>query len=169
MHSQVSIVHGERRVFKKQSQASAEYTRPERLTSEEEMDTPQSLNLIAFQPGALRLSGRTSIDRSCSGGQYSDLYEIWNNVVSKLTSRVNQIAPTIYIVTTKETTFALIKAAEFSLCEYTLVQTEHSKLFILETQRDHTFKIRSRISLDNLDIFAYVNSKFVYVETSRSN
>lgn len=70
----------------------------------------------------------------------------------------------MYTVTTKETTFALTKTTEISLCGYTLVQTEHPKLFILETQRDHTFKIRSRISVDNLDIFAYVNSKFVYVE-----
>jgi len=36
--------------------------------------------------------------------------------------------------------------------------------FHLETQRWQTFKARSKISVNNLDIFAYVNSKFLYVE-----
>jgi len=45
-----------------------------------------------------------------------------------------------------------------------MTQTEHPKLFILEAQRERTFKVKSKISTNNLDIFAYVNSKFVYVE-----
>jgi len=98
---------------------------------------------------------------SCHFSHYDILYE---GRANKLTPRANQTSPTVYTVTTRETTFALTKTAEVSLCGYTLVQTEHPKLFILETQRDHTFKIRSRISVNNLDIFAYVNSKFVYVE-----
>ncbi|KAH0944445.1 hypothetical protein HN011_009617, partial [Eciton burchellii] len=47
--------------------------------------------------------------------------------------------------------------------------TEHPKLFILETQRGRTFKAKSKISVNNLDIFAYVNSKFVYVEKHIKN
>jgi len=45
-----------------------------------------------------------------------------------------------------------------------MTQTEYPKLFILEIQRGRTFKAKSKISINNLDIFAYVNSKFVYVE-----
>lgn len=45
-----------------------------------------------------------------------------------------------------------------------MIQTKHPKLFLLETQKGCTFKIRTRVSVDNLDIFSYVNSKFVYVE-----
>jgi len=45
-----------------------------------------------------------------------------------------------------------------------MTQTEHSKLFILETQQGRTFKTRSKISVNNLDISAYINSKFVYIE-----
>jgi len=45
-----------------------------------------------------------------------------------------------------------------------MIQTEHPKLFILETQRGRTFKAKSKISVNKLDIFAYVNSEFVYVE-----
>jgi len=74
------------------------------------------------------------------------------------------MSPTVYTVTTRETTFVLTKTAKISLCGYTQRQTKHPKLFILETQRDHTFRVRSRISVNNLDIFAYVNSKFVYIK-----
>jgi len=42
--------------------------------------------------------------------------------------------------------------------------TEHLRLFILETQREQTFKARAKISVNNLDIFAYVNSKFMYIK-----
>jgi len=55
---------------------------------------------------------------------------------------------------TQETTFISAKTAEFSLCGYSMTQTEHPKLFILETQRGRTFKARSKISVKNLDIFS---------------
>jgi len=45
-----------------------------------------------------------------------------------------------------------------------LLRTEHPKLFILETRKGDTFAHRGSIPVDNLDIFTYVNSKFVYVE-----
>jgi len=44
------------------------------------------------------------------------------------------------------------------------IQTKHPKLFILNTQPEHTFKSQTRISINNLDISLYVNSKFIYVE-----
>ncbi|EZA48616.1 hypothetical protein X777_13628 [Ooceraea biroi] len=52
----------------------------------------------------------------------------------------------------------------YDLCGYRIIQTEHPKLFLLETRRGRTFKTRTRISVDNLDIFSYVDSKFIYVE-----
>lgn len=67
----------------------------------------------------------------------------------------------VYTVTTRDTTFALTKTDEFNICGY---RTEHPKLLILEIQRGRAFKVCSRISVDNLDIFSYVKSKFVYVE-----
>jgi len=98
---------------------------------------------------------------SCHFGHYDILYE---GIANKLTPKVNQTTPTVYTVTTRETTFALSKTNEISLCGYTLAQTEHPKLFILETHRDRSFKVRSKISVNNLDIFTYVNSKFIFVE-----
>lgn len=98
---------------------------------------------------------------SCHFDQYDILYE---GTANKLSPKVNQTSPVVYTVTTRDTTFALTKTDEVDLCGYKLLQTEHPKLLILETQRGRTFKTRSRISVDNLDIFSYVNSKFVYVE-----
>lgn len=98
---------------------------------------------------------------SCHFDRYDILYE---GLGIKLTPKPNQTTPTIYTVTTRDTTFALTKTSDFSLCGYRLTQTEHPKLFILETMKGKTFKTQARISVDNLDIFSYVNSKFVYVE-----
>lgn len=98
---------------------------------------------------------------SCHFSQYDILYEGYAN---KLVPKPNQTLPVVYTITTQETTFALTKTTELAVCGYTLLRTEHPKLFILETKRGSTFKIRSRITINNLDIFAYVNSKFVYVE-----
>lgn len=98
---------------------------------------------------------------TCHFDKYDILYE---GVATRLSARGNQTITTVYTVTTGETTFALTKTNEFSVCGYKLFRTEHPKLLILETQRGRTFKPRTRISVDNLDIFSYVNSKFVYVE-----
>lgn len=97
---------------------------------------------------------------SCHFDQYDILYE--GNAV-RLSPRANQTSTIVYTVTTGDTTFALTKTKEIDVCGYKLFRTEHPKLLILETQRGRTFKIRSKIAIDNLDIFAYVNSKFVYV------
>jgi len=44
-----------------------------------------------------------------------------------------------------------------------MTQTEHPKFVILETLQGRIFKARSKISVNNFDIFAYINSKFVYI------
>lgn len=99
---------------------------------------------------------------TCDFNHYDALYE---GVAHKLTPNLKgDETPIVYTVTTKETTFALAKTTEFNLCGYLIVQTEHPKLFILETQRGRSFRTRTKVSVDNLDIFSYVNSKFLYVE-----
>jgi len=50
------------------------------------------------------------------------------------------------------------------ICGYSILGTKHSKFFIYKTQRENTFKTKTETTTDNLDIFAYVNSKFIYVE-----
>jgi len=100
---------------------------------------------------------------SCHFDRYDILYE---GTAIRLTPReeTTQPGPTVYSVTTADTTFALTRTTEINVCGYKLYNTEHPKLLILETQPGKTFRIRARVSVDNLDIFSYVNSKFVYVE-----
>lgn len=99
---------------------------------------------------------------SCHFNRYDILYE---GTAYRLTSKTTQKeSPTIYTVTTRETTFALAKTSETNLCGYKIMRTEHPKLCILETSPGRVFKARSKIAIDNLDIFSYVNSKFIYVE-----
>lgn len=49
------------------------------------------------------------------------------------------------------------------VCGYMLIKTEHPKLFIFETTASNKVFSKQYHS-QNLDIFTYVNSKFVYVE-----
>lgn len=98
---------------------------------------------------------------NCHFDRYDVLYE---GTAVRLSPLANQTTTIVYTVTSKDTTFALTKTDEYNLCGYKLFRTEHPKLVIMETQKGRTFKIRSKISVDNLDIFSYVNSKFVYVE-----
>ena len=96
--------------------------------------------------------------KSCNFNQYDVLYE---GLATKITG---DDSPVIYSLTTQDITFALTKTKEQPLCGYTLLRTEHPKLFILETKQGQTFANKGTIPVDNLDIFTYMNSKFVYVE-----
>ncbi|KYM93388.1 hypothetical protein ALC62_12483 [Cyphomyrmex costatus] len=100
-------------------------------------------------------------DDHCRLDQYDVLYE---GTANKLSPKFNLTSPVIYTVTAKDTTFALTKAGEMNLCGYRLLRTEHPKLLILEIHPSRTFKSKSKVSVNNLDIFTYVNSKFIYVE-----
>lgn len=68
---------------------------------------------------------------------------------------MNQTGSVVYTVTTQDTTFALERTTERNVCGYKLYHTEYSKLFIMETKRDGEFRAKKKISVDNLDIFAY--------------
>lgn len=50
------------------------------------------------------------------------------------------------------------------VCGYQLINTEHPKLFILEGGRGAFFNKRRPTKTQDLDLFTYINSKFVYVE-----
>ncbi|KAL6421646.1 hypothetical protein ACFW04_014564 [Cataglyphis niger] len=99
---------------------------------------------------------------SCNFHRYDVLYE--GPATRIIDDTINSVSPIIYSLTTEDITFALTKTKEQPLCGYTLLCTKHPKLFILETKKGDTFASRGIISVDNLYIFAYMNSKFVYVE-----
>lgn len=101
---------------------------------------------------------------SCGLSRYDVLYE---GIATKLESTDNETqSPDIYTLNTQSTTFALAKQAKYplSMCGFTLIRTEHPKLFILETAKGQSPLTQNKVSVNNLDIFTYINSKFVYVE-----
>ena len=103
---------------------------------------------------------------NCHFSRYDVLYEgiAYQLSPKKTKEQTQRDSPTIYTVTTQDTTFALAQTTETNVCGYKILRTEHPKLCILETQPGRVFKARSKVRIDNLDIFTYVNSKFIYVE-----
>lgn len=97
----------------------------------------------------------------CEFRKYSVLYEGNANKVIDMEDNTPQI---LYTVTTDDITFALTAQGTKEVCGYTIVRTEHPKLLIFETFKGKTFADHDFLFMSNLDIFAYVNSKFVYVE-----
>ena len=98
---------------------------------------------------------------NCKFYKYSILYEGYAN---KMTDLNHNHVQTVYSLVTDDITFALmIKSAE-SVCGYTVFRTEHPKLVIFETVKGESFAGSYKLAVDNVDLFAYVNSKFVYVE-----
>ncbi|RLU21202.1 hypothetical protein DMN91_005575 [Ooceraea biroi] len=97
----------------------------------------------------------------CKFNQYDVLYE---GYASRMLDTFLEQPQIIYSLSTQEITFALTMTGEEHLCGYTLIKTEHPKLLILETKKGESFTTRRRISAENIDLLAYVNSKFVYVE-----
>lgn len=96
----------------------------------------------------------------CKFSDYNVLYTGYADKISDSTNERSQVA---YSLTTQNTIFALTSMGKYSTCGHTLIRTEHPKLIIFETSPGVSlFKSTGHIA--NLDIFAYMNSKFVYVE-----
>ena len=50
------------------------------------------------------------------------------------------------------------------VCNFVLIRAEHPKLLIHKTACGNIFIENKNILIENMDLFTYVNSKFVYVE-----
>lgn len=107
---------------------------------------------------------------SCQFNRYDVLFE---GTAYKIAPQPGQeSALTVYTISSYRVTFALTKTLETNLCGYKIIHMEqncssklfHPKLFILEASKGKTFKTITKINVNNLDIFSYVNSKFVYVK-----
>ncbi|XP_076618874.1 uncharacterized protein LOC143340594 [Colletes latitarsis] len=97
---------------------------------------------------------------SCNFNGYDVLYD---GKATRITPPGDK-GPIVYTVASEDAMFALTETSRITTCGYTLAKTEHPKLFILEITQSGRFKEKARIPVSNLDIFTYVNSKFVYVE-----
>lgn len=98
---------------------------------------------------------------SCNGKRYGVLYE---GSAILTTDRNTDFKQTVYSLMEGTVIFALTARDRSVVCGYTLIHTEHPKLLVVETNRENPFVKKDALSIANLDLFAYVNSKFVYVE-----
>jgi len=233
MHSHISMVLGGHRKYL----LEIEQHKCSRLHETGSIVLGNAVSIIGLLPNStnyrvITLAGTTNMDGSCKGGDFSDPYGTWNNVVVEASVTItlrdyyasaktkmdyitlrsgvqctlsknecidedganvfwaplpveacnfraynvlyqgqaykiydsNTQYPIVYSLTTKDITFALSKRSEYNVCGFTLIQTEHPKLLIVETNKNNLFVTFTQISVSNLDIFTYINSKFVYVE-----
>lgn len=100
---------------------------------------------------------------SCKFSSYSLLYEGFSE---KIIDSDNEVGETVYTLSSQDTIFALTAKGKQIICGHTLknrIRTEHPKLIIFETNPGVAL-FEKPTQVTNLDIFAYMNSKFVYVE-----
>ena len=97
----------------------------------------------------------------CNFNKYEIIYE---GQVNKTYENTTDNSETFYSLTTEDITFVLAEKTRKPVCSYVLIQTEHQKLLIFETRPGNSFLENKYLEVQNMDIFTYVNSKFIYVE-----
>ncbi|KYN17050.1 hypothetical protein ALC57_10687 [Trachymyrmex cornetzi] len=89
---------------------------------------------------------------------------LYNGHADKILDLSNVQSQTVYSISTPSMIFSLTRTGTYDACGHTLIRTEHPKLLIVETSPGgEVFKSSGFISV-NIDMFSYINSKFVYVE-----
>ncbi|CAD6215398.1 GSCOCG00011183001-RA-CDS [Cotesia congregata] len=73
-------------------------------------------------------------------------------------------SPEVYSLTTEDIAFALVQRGFMKVCGHTVIKTEHPKLLIIVVKNQgHALSVET-IKTEDMDIFAYINSKFIYIE-----
>lgn len=93
----------------------------------------------------------------CSSKIYSQLFK---GIATKMQTN-NEI---YYTVVADDISFTLKTTGVTRSCGMYIFKTEHPKLFINELVTQHDEHKSTQISINNMDLFTYVNAKFVYVE-----
>ncbi|CAD6243041.1 GSCOCG00012645001-RA-CDS [Cotesia congregata] len=73
---------------------------------------------------------------------------------------------TVYSLSVRDTSFSLSTTGVETSCGLPIIRTEHPKLYIVESKNLGLLEKNNIVEtdVDNLDIFVYVNAKFIYVE-----
>lgn len=101
---------------------------------------------------------------SCYSSYHKVLYEGPSNITSQPNGKRDGYQLGIVTVITQNILFSLQVTAPRSLCSLEAYSTEHPKLIIIKrTGFDFIFK-KSNIKASELDLFTYMNSKFVFIE-----
>ena len=182
MNSHISIVsNGENKYINDISRSACQDVQETGILKVSESHIVYGIKVNQTVTHSIILAGYSNGEGKCNGAGYSGPFGTWENVVVQGTikitlteqqARINLNTNTIhfnndqiiYSLVTQDITFALVAKGRESVCGYTLVKTENPKLVIFETVRGDSFATNKENSVSNLDIFVYVNSKFVYVE-----
>lgn len=87
-------------------------------------------------------------------------------MVAKITERYSKRRP-LYVLEAEVLSFALMDLETAHVCAFKLIKTEHPKLFILEDSDKELTEATKDKEVNNIDIFAYVNLKFVHTEARK--
>ena len=96
----------------------------------------------------------------CEDCRYTALY---TGPVMRVVDKDNDRRP-LYVLEAEGLSFAFKYLGIINVCSYQLVRTEHPKLIILLDPEHDKLLVQKGVSVSNTDIFANVNSKFVYVD-----
>lgn len=102
-------------------------------------------------------------ESGCQPNSYDVLYQ-GKATMSKQIDKKYSTYTEIISVTTGETIFSLAILKEVPICMYTGYQTEHPKLIVIKLLQGGFYFKKQPVEVKNLDLFTYINSKFVYTE-----
>lgn len=102
-------------------------------------------------------------DPSCYENQYDVLFEGLANKVN-IQNPASGHNETVYSVVQGDTIFALQIRESTEICSTYGLKTEHPRLFIVHYIQSHKPFQKKTVNPKNLDMFTYINSKFVYTE-----
>lgn len=106
----------------------------------------------------LRVSQNDASTDDC----HFDRYNVLHEGMGKIFVDINSTYPPIFAGIMKNFTFALRSTGQRNVCDRTMYTTEYPELLIFETSKKSSFPIKRKTATDHVDIFAYVNKKFIY-------
>ena len=102
--------------------------------------------------------------RKIDADKYSLIYE---GKSTKITDKTMAEIQTMYTLESKKILFALTVKGYESVCGSILIRSEHFKLFLIQTNGGGSPFTRKFKTIQKLDLFLYVNNKFVYVDRNQ--
>lgn len=97
----------------------------------------------------------------CSAEKVNVLFTGWSNVSE---SKGVESTSKIYTVNNGDMLFSLRITGKYNLCNLDSYTTEHPKLIVVRSQGQAFYHKKKRITPSKMDLFTYVNSKFVHIE-----
>lgn len=106
-----------------------------------------------------RIYWETQPGDSCGFQQYQRIYE---GKATKLSATDEE--QEVYLINNVGISIALMAKRRVNVCGYAITQTELSDLFIIEAPSDNIFPKVKPIEVQDLDMFLYINAKFLLTE-----